>query len=291
MLRIASRETGSPIKVLMDVRKVRCMAMSNASTVASNRMSTCKDGSVIGAPVGTALTAIGVAAVEAFRDEAEGEDGLVLGGSEGSAVGGMLGGDDMSEEGSPDGTIAEAKLEPIGTGGRDANATKVATSTVGSDVLDGTGEGASLGNAVTGCSDGAIDGSRVKGDEGDPERAIGSETIGTGADFGPNDGTLVFLAVGVTVIAFRGTGLGMVVGACLVGASEGVLVTGPTLGVVASGKEGTPDSNICANGGSCSGGGVEIGGCVGCCVMRSSLGIAVADGPMLMADGCSVEAS
>ncbi len=248
-------------------------------------MSTCKDGSVIGAPVGTALTVIGVAAVEAFRDEAEGEDGLVLGGSEGSAVGGMLGGDDMSEEGSPDGTIAEAELEPIGTGGRDANATKVATSTVGSDVLDGTGEGASLGNAVTGCSDGAIDGSRVKGDEGDPERAIGSETIGTGADFGPNDGTLVFLAVGVTVIASRGTGLGMVVGACLVGASEGVLVTGPTLGVlvtgptlgvlvtgptlgvVASGKEGTPDSNICA------------------------LGIAVADGPMLMADGCSVEAS
>ena len=137
----------------------------------------------------------------------------------------------------------------------------------------------------------AIDGSRVKGEKGDPERAIGSETIGTGADFGPNDGTLVFLAVGVTVIAFTGTGLGMVVGACLVGASEGVLVTGPTLGVVASGKEGTPDSNICANGGSCSGGGVEIGGCVGGCVLRSSLGIAVAAGPMLMADGCSVEAS
>jgi hypothetical protein len=65
MLIIVSLDTGSPMKSLMAVKKAPCMAASNASTVASSRMSTLIGCSTIGSSVG--VTVIGVGAiVEAF---------------------------------------------------------------------------------------------------------------------------------------------------------------------------------------------------------------------------------
>ena len=64
MLTIASLDTGSPIKVLTDVRKVCCMAVSKASTVISKRMSTFRDGSMVCASVGTAVAVIRVSVAE-----------------------------------------------------------------------------------------------------------------------------------------------------------------------------------------------------------------------------------
>ena len=173
-------------------------------------------------------------------------------------MGGMLGGDEVSRDGKSDGIIVGAEVTITGTGGRDANATKEARSKVGS--IDSAGEGSGVGSSVTGCSDGAIDGRHVKRNEGNLETANETVAIATGADVRPDDGTVVFGVVDGMVAAFRGTGAGMVVGGARVVGVAGVSVTGPTLGFVASGTDGTRDSNGCVDGGGCSGAGVKIGG-------------------------------
>ena len=183
------------------------------------------------------MTVIGVGAiVEAFCAEAEDENGPGLGFSEGLAVGPMLGADEgpmVPIVGKTDGSTVGAGL---GAGGRDANSAEDVWAKVGSNVPEVAGkdgsaaDGATMKGRIVGCSEGALDGSQEGGDEGEFEGR---------ADDGLGDGALVFVTVGVIVIASRGTGVGlgfMVMGpglACVSrGFDEGVAVSGPTLGFV-----------------------------------------------------------
>ncbi len=198
-------------------------------------------------------------------------------------MGPMLGVDEgpvVPVVGKADGSTVGAGL---GAGGRDANSAEEVWAKVGSSVPEVASEGGSVADWATmkghivGCSEGALDGSREGGNEGEFEGR---------ADDGLGDGALVFVTVGVIVIASRGTGVGMVMGpvvlACVSGGcSEGAAVSGPTLGFVVCTEDG---SCGCNGDDSCTGSGVGIGSSF----LGSSLGaevVGIADCTLPIADG------